>query len=85
MKILLSCGLLFTAFARIFYGQATIGNCPVFPANNIWNTPIDKLPVAANSATLVNTIGASKGFHPDFGAGQWYGVDMGIHDKLYSI
>jgi hypothetical protein len=78
MKILLSCGLLFTAFARIFYGQATIGNCPVFPANNIWNTPIDKLPVAANSATLVNTIGASKGFHPDFGAGQWYGVDMGI-------
>src|SRR5262245_58124356 len=43
--------------------QQVIGGCPVLPADNIWNTPIDTLPVAGNSATLVNTIGASRGFH----------------------
>src|ERR1700761_5368482 len=33
-------------------GQSpTIGTCPVFPADNIWNTPIDQLPVSSNSAT----------------------------------
>ena len=25
--------------------QQTIGGCPVLPANNIWNTPVDTLPV----------------------------------------
>jgi hypothetical protein len=35
-----------------------IGTCPVFPADHIWNTPIDTLPVAANSSTLINTISA---------------------------
>jgi hypothetical protein len=45
----------------------TIGSCPVFPANNIWNMPVDKLPVSPNSATYVNTIGATLPLHPDFG------------------
>ena len=31
--------------------------CPVFPKNNQWNLPVDKLPVAKNSDTLVNKIG----------------------------
>ena len=35
------------------------GSCTVFPADNIWNTPVDQLPLAANSSTYVNTIGAS--------------------------
>lgn len=47
--------------------QSFLGACPVFPANNIWNTPVDKLPVSPNSATYVNTIGASSPLHPDFG------------------
>jgi hypothetical protein len=51
------------------FAQATIGSCPVFPADNIWNTPIDKLPVASNSATLINAIGAATHLHPDFNAG----------------
>ncbi len=58
--------------------QQTIGGCSVLPANNIWNTPVDTLPVAANSATLVSTIGASRGFHADFGAGLWDGGPIGI-------
>ncbi len=60
------------------YGQQIIGNCPVLPADNIWNTPIDTLPVLPNSNTLVNTIGASRGFHADFGAGLWDGGPIGI-------
>ena len=55
-----------------------IGNCPVFPADHIWNTPIDTLPVAANSSTYINTIGAGTGLHPDFGSGTWDGAPIGI-------
>ena len=54
------------------------GTCTVFPADNIWNTPVDTLPVAANSSTYVNTIGASTGVHADFGAGIWDGGPIGI-------
>jgi hypothetical protein len=60
------------------HAQQTIGSCSVLPANNIWNTPVDTLPVLANSASMVNTIGASTGFHADFGAGMWDGGPIGI-------
>ena len=58
--------------------QQTIGTCPVLPANNIWNTPVDALPVLSNSASMVATIGANTGFHADFGAGTWNGGPIGI-------
>jgi hypothetical protein len=45
----------------------TIGSCPVFPASNIWNMPVDHLPVSSNSATYVSTIGRSTALHADFG------------------
>jgi hypothetical protein len=45
----------------------TIGSCPVLPVNNIWNMPVDQLPVSSNSATYVNTIGLGTTLHPDFG------------------
>jgi len=54
------------------------GTCTVFPADNIWNTPVDQLPVAGNSSTYVNTIGAATGVHADFGAGIWDGGPIGI-------
>ena len=69
------CGL---ALATSAAAQQTIGGCSVLPPENIWNTPVDTLPVRADSATLVNTIGASRGFHPDFGSGLWNGGLMGI-------
>jgi hypothetical protein len=56
----------------------TIGNCPVFPADNIWNTRIDQLPVSPNSSTWVNTIGTSTHLHPDFGSGLYDGQPIGI-------
>lgn len=65
-----------------FAGAQTItgsgGTCQVLPANNIWNTPVDQLPVAGNSSTYVNTIGASTGVHADFGSGLWDGGPIGI-------
>ncbi len=48
-----------------------LGGCPVFPADNIWNTPVDSLPVHPNSADFIATMGANTGLHPDFGSGVW--------------
>jgi hypothetical protein len=39
----------------------------MFPPNNVWNTPIDALPVHASSQAFVTTVGSGKGLHPDFG------------------
>jgi hypothetical protein len=47
--------------------RLAIRSCPVFPANNIWNTPVDHLPVSSQSSTYVNTIGPGASLHPDFG------------------
>ena len=58
--------------------QQTIGQCSTLPANNIWNTAVDTLPVLSNSSSMVNTIGASVGFHADFGSGTWNGGPIGI-------
>ena len=55
-----------------------IAGCPVFPANNIWNTPVDTLPVDSRSGDYIQTIGTDTGLHPDFGSGLWEGRPMGI-------
>ena len=56
----------------------TIGACPVFPADNVWNTAVDKLPVAPHSAETISAIGASTHLHPDFGSAYWDGGPIGI-------
>jgi hypothetical protein len=53
-------------------------SCPIFPANNPWNQRVDKLPVAANSAQLIASIGLDTGLHPDFGSGLYDGTSIGI-------
>ncbi len=50
----------------------------VFPQNNIWNTPVDKLPVYSRSLEYVNFIGVSGALHADFGSGLYQGEPMGI-------
>ncbi len=55
-----------------------IDGCPIFPANNIWNVPVNTLPLHANSAAFVNTIGATKPTHMDFGSGLYLGRPIGI-------
>nr|WP_200873694.1 FG-GAP-like repeat-containing protein [Candidatus Magnetobacterium casensis] len=62
----------------------TLEGCGMFPVNNIWNTPVDKLPLDANSADYVTTIGASRGVHPDFGSGTWEGRPIGIPYNVVS-
>ena len=42
--------------------------CYVFPSSNVWNRDISKLPVASNSAAMVDAIGADAYLHPDFDA-----------------
>jgi hypothetical protein len=52
--------------------------CPLFPGSNAWNRRVDRLPVAANSATLIRSIGLDTGLHADFGSGTWNGGAIGI-------
>ncbi len=51
--------------------------CPLFPADNIWNTPIDHLPVHPLSDEYIDTVGRDVTFHPDFGSGIWPPEDGG--------
>src|SRR5437867_2425346 len=52
--------------------------CAFFPPDNVWNRPIDRLPVDANSDSYVRTIGAGKNVHPDYMAGLYGGATVGI-------
>ena len=56
----------------------TIAGCPLQPADNVWNVPVDNLPLDANSAAYVNTIGSTAHVHADFGSGTWDGFPIGI-------
>ncbi len=55
-----------------------IGDCPVFPANNVWNTPVADLPVDPMSDAYVKSIGAATTVHADFGSGPAAGAPIGI-------
>jgi hypothetical protein len=52
--------------------------CSILPADHAINTRIDCLPVHSKSAAYVSSIGSTAHVHPDFGAGQWLGADIGI-------
>jgi hypothetical protein len=60
-------------------------NCPVFPADNVWNTNISKLPVSKYSAAWMRSMDAGPGssldLHPDFGpdpGGYPYGIPFTV-------
>jgi len=52
--------------------------CPIFPATSAWNERVDTLPVAADSARLIASIGLDAHAHADFGSGLWDGGPIGI-------
>lgn len=56
----------------------TIAGCPVLPADDIWNTPVDRLPVHRSSDAWVRAIGADAKLKADFGSGLWNGGPIGI-------
>jgi len=55
-----------------------LGGCQMFPADNVWNTRIDTLPIHAQSTAWINSIGRYTGLHMDFGSGTWDGWPIGI-------
>ena len=52
--------------------------CPLFPADNIWNRDISSMPVHANSAAWIASIGETTNLHPDFGKGPYLNRILGI-------
>jgi len=54
-------------------------NCPMFPSDNVWNTPITRLPVDPHSAQWLLSMGSSTTLlHPDFGPSGDPAVAYGI-------
>jgi hypothetical protein len=62
---------------------SSIAGCPQFPADNVWNTPVDKLPVDARSSAYIQSIGPDTGLHPDFGT-VYQGAPIGIPYNIVS-
>jgi hypothetical protein len=57
---------------------AAIAGCPLFGPSFTTNQRVDRLPVAADSAAIVRSIGLDETFHADFGSGRWEGSPIGI-------
>lgn len=55
-----------------------VGGCQLFPSDSFWFSSVRDLPVHPQSATFVNTLGATTNMLPDFGAGLWAGGAIGI-------
>ena len=55
-------------------------DCPIFPADNVWNTNISKLPVDSHSAAWLKSMDSGSTYlHPDFGpndGGYPYGMPI---------
>jgi hypothetical protein len=73
------------AFALLFGGSRADAlrhpaapRCPIFPKSSPWNQRVDRLPVAANSDAIINSIGPDDTVHADFGSGLWEGGPIGI-------
>jgi hypothetical protein len=54
--------------------------CPIFPLTNVWNKPVDTLPVHPLSDTYVASIGIDRYLHPDFSSidGGNYGIPINV-------
>ena len=49
----------------------------LFPANNLWNRPVDTAQIDPSSSLILGAIGLGVSLHPDFGA-SWNGGPFGI-------
>ena len=82
MKLGLACGAALTALALAGPASAEplpgAPDCEIFPADNVWNKRVDKLPIRKSSNRIVNAIGANLHVHADFGSGLWDGGPIGI-------
>lgn len=55
-------------------------DCPIFPADNVWNIRVDDRDVASNSTTMIAAIGLDRGLHMDFGSYAGYGIPINVVD-----
>lgn len=63
-------------------------DCPAFPADNYWNTPIASLPVNSKSSAWMASLG-SRNLHPDFGPSYGeqsvpYGIPITVVDGSHA-
>jgi hypothetical protein len=60
-----------------------IGECPIFPPDNAWNTDISEYPVDANSDDYIAAINADgdEYLHADFGENPDYGIPFVVVDE----
>ena len=59
----------FLARAELLDPIVVPAGCSILPADNIWNTRVDNLPVHSRSRQYVSSIGHRTTMHPDFGSG----------------
>jgi hypothetical protein len=52
--------------------------CPILPADNVWNAPVDGLPLHPDSARLIRGIGIGGSLHPDFSDRGRYGIPINV-------
>ena len=67
--------------AQVVAAPPQLGGCTIFPSDNVWNVPIDKLPVHPDSNVYVANINLDKTtVHPDFGSFQYgyFGIPFNI-------
>ena len=60
-----------------------VGGCQLLPADHLFNTPIDALPVHPNSAAFMTTIGRHNlhldlGTSTDMTSGEYYGIPYNV-------
>ena len=87
LSVLLAAGLLTAASgqpARAGTPVPGAGSCPLFPANNVWNTDISRLPVNSHSAAWMASMDSgSTDLHPDFGPS--YGAQSVPYGIPYTV
>jgi hypothetical protein len=58
--------------------NGSLGSCPVFPANNAWNSDVSGLAPVSNSSSIVQQVltdqPGNQYLHADFGGGGAYGI-----------
>jgi hypothetical protein len=55
-----------------------IAGCPIFPADNVWNTPIDTLKKDKHSEDYIQRMGPASVLHPNFGSEPTNGIPITI-------
>ena len=82
LVVVLACGIAFSqsgTCSGISLGQgASLNGFVPFQSTSLWNTDISTAQVDANSANIINFIGATVTLHPDFGAGTFHNQTLGI-------